>query len=85
MRSALLPRRKASNVDLLAAALAMFVVTFSLGMLVGYLWGSAPEPKAYRCPTIQGLKATSTYDGKDGQRCVFVRETYGAAKVVVKL
>jgi hypothetical protein len=82
MRSALVSRRNTSEafVGLLAIAIVGMV-----GVVFGFMWGASQRQAAYRCPTVEGGKVAVTYDGKDGQRCVYIRETYGAAKIVAKL
>ena len=82
MRSALISRRNTSEafVGLLAVAIIGMV-----GVVFGFMWGASQRQAAYRCPTVEGGKVAVTYDGKDGQRCVYIRETYGAAKAVAKL
>lgn len=82
MRSALVSRRNTSEafVGLLAISIVGMV-----GVVFGFMWGASQRQAAYRCPTVEGGKVAVTYDGKDGQRCVYIRETYGAAKVVAKL
>ncbi len=82
MRSALISRRNTH--DALVGLLAVSVIGM-VGVSFGYVWGVSQRQAVYRCPTVEGGKVAVTYDGKDGQRCVYIRETYGAAKVVAKL
>jgi len=82
MRSALVSRRNTS--DALVGLLALAVIGMA-GVSFGYVWGVSQRPAAYRCPIVEGGKVAATYDSKDGQRCVYIRETYGAAKVAAKL
>ncbi len=82
MRSALVTRRNTH--EALVGLLAVAVIGM-VGVIFGYLWGASERPAVYRCPTVEGIKVVSTHDGKDGQRCVYIRETYGAARVVAKL
>jgi hypothetical protein len=86
MRSALISRRTMSRNmnEALVGAIAVAVIGM-VGVAFGYAWGVSGRSQAYHCPTIDGIKVSATYDGKDGQRCVYIHETYGAAKVVAKL
>lgn len=82
MRSALITKRNVSTAFVGMLAIAVVGMT---GVVFGFMWGSTQRQIEYRCPTVEGLKVTATYSGKDGKRCVYIRETYGAAKVVAKL
>lgn len=72
--------RVQESVAIVAIALALALGGFTFGFVMGMT-----VPRNYKCPEVPGAKVVSTIDRRDSQTCVFVRETYGKAKVNVKL